>query len=148
MLNREEIRAAVQQSAQQRTTVVRAFNSNLTVRALSWSEMEEANQGAFVDNEDGSRSYSWKHHRLAMLVMAAYGPDGQRVFDNSAQDLAMLENADSDDLNAVITAVLKMNGFDAAIEEARAKLLGGTNTGVRSSASDASTDDSRLNLPG
>lgn len=146
-MGRDAIRARLADGPAVRHATVEAFGETLTVRQLTFAEMEDAQQGAFRDTPDvpGARTYSWLHHRLAMLVLATTDADGHRVFDNSAEDLAQLENGPAADINAVLVAVLSLNGFDAAIEEARAKLFGGSGAGAQSSASPASMDASSVN---
>lgn len=134
-MGREAIRARLDAPATCITTTVHAFGEELTVRTLTWAETEEAAAGAFVDGPDGAREYSWRRHRLALLVLATHDSDGHRVFEPSEQDVALLENASPTDMEPLLEAVLRLNGFNTALEEARAKLFGGTGAGAQSSDS-------------
>lgn len=134
-MGREAIRARLAAPQTTQTATVQVFGETCTVRQLTWPELEEASSAAFVDDPatPGARRYSWPRHRMALVVLSVYDADGHRVFDPAEDDVTLLENMHPDAWTALCEPVLTLNGFSAAIEEARAKLSGGTGGAAQSS---------------
>ena len=144
-MGREAIRARLAAPQTTQTATVQVFGETCTVRQLTWPELEEAALAAMVDDDTtpGARRYSWMRHRMALVVLSVFDADGHRVFEATEDDVQLLERMHPDEWTALCGPVLRLNGFDAALEEARAKLSGGTGAGAQSSASVTTSDASR-----